>query len=310
MDNRQHTLASSFRLSGVGLHTGSYTDIEILPAQAGHGIKFQRTDLPNQPIIATDVNLVSALERSTTLEYNKCKIVTVEHCLAALRGMQIDNALIKLNGPEVPILDGSAKPFVDEIKKVRLKPQAKEREYIEIQEEVFYENKEKGISLHISPHHCFEIEVHIAYESKVIGKQKASLSDMEDFALSIAPSRTFCFLHELEMLFRSGLIKGGDISNAVVFVDQKVDEQKLAQLATLLQKPTLKVNEKGFLNNTALRFDNEPARHKLLDVIGDLALLGKPIKGKVRAHKPGHAANEAFAKIIYEACVYSKELEK
>ena len=310
MDIRQHTLASSFHLSGVGLHTGTYADIEIVPAQAGHGIQFQRIDLPQQPIIAADINLVSSLERSTTIADDQCKVITVEHCLAGLMGMKVDNALIKINGPEVPILDGSAKPFIDEIQKVGLCPQPIEREFIEIQEELFYENKEKGISLHISPHHSFEIDVHIAYNTSILSNQKASLTKMEDFASQIAPARTFCFLHELEMLFRSGLIKGGDISNAVVFVDQKVEEQKLAEIARLLHKPKLKVNDKGFLNNTTLRFDNEPARHKLLDVIGDLALLGKPIKGKVIAHKPGHAANVTFAKLIQKAFVFSKEIKR
>ena len=233
-----------------------------------------------------------------TLEYKKAKISTVEHCLAALVGMQVDNALIKINGSELPILDGSSKPFTDAISKIGVVEQDEKRTFIEITEEISYFDSNNGVRFKILPSDKFELEVKIDYNSKVLGVQNAYLENIQDFQSTIAASRTFCFLHELNNLYENNLIKGGNLNNAVVFVDREIKDEEAYMLEKVLNKSEIEINDHGFLSNTDLRFENEPARHKLLDIIGDLALLGKPIKGKVIAFKPGHAANVAFAKLI------------
>lgn len=301
MNQKQQTLESSVTLSGVGLHSGKEAEIIFEPAAENHGIKFQRVDLEGQPVVEADADNVTDLSRSTTIEKGAAKVGTIEHSLAALVGLEIDNVLIKINSEEVPILDGSSKPFIDALLKAGIKQQEADRDYFEVKEPIYYKDEEKGIEFSLIPDTDYRVKVMVDYNSPVLGQQFAALNNIKDFQSDISSCRTFCFLHELEMLFEHNLIKGGDLSNAIVIADRKVDDSELEKLAKMLNKPQIQVKDNGYLNNTDLRFENEPARHKLLDVVGDLALVGKPIKGQVVASKPGHAANVAFAKKIKKA---------
>ena len=300
MFTKQHTLNNTIELVGVGLHTGSKVKVIIEPAPENHGYKFQRTDIEGNPIIPADADLVVSTERGTTLEKNGVQVNTTEHLLAALYGMQVDNALIKLEGPEIPIMDGSAYPFVKEIEKVGLKEQNADRNFFEFQENQPYEDLDKGIEMLGIPYGDFRLTVMVDYNSPVLGTQHASMYEINEFKENIAPCRTFVFLRELEQLAQAGLIKGGDIDNAIVLVEREnVPQEELNELAKLLDKEHLDIKIKGnTLNNISLKFINEPARHKLLDVIGDLALVGKPIKGHILAARPGHHGNTSYAKII------------
>jgi UDP-3-O-[3-hydroxymyristoyl] N-acetylglucosamine deacetylase/3-hydroxyacyl-[acyl-carrier-protein] dehydratase len=300
MNKKQHTLNATIELQGVGLHTGENVKVTIEPAAENHGYKFQRTDIEGEPIIPADADLVVSTERGTTLEKNGVKVNTTEHLLAALYGMQVDNALIKLEGAEIPIMDGSALPFVEAIETVGLKEQEADRDYFEFQENRPFEDLEKGVEMLGIPYDDFRLTVMVDYDSPVLGTQHASMYNIAEFKENIAACRTFVFLRELEMLAKAGLIKGGDIDNAIILVERdNVPQDEIDALAKLLNKEHLDIKIQGnTLNNIDLKFINEPARHKLLDVIGDLALVGKPIKGHILAARPGHSGNTSYAKII------------
>ena len=292
----QHTISSPVKVAGVGLHTGINATMTFMPTKPNHGIKFQRVDLEDQPIVDADVDNVVDLSRGTTIEANGARVNTVEHTLAALVGLEIDNILVQLDGPEPPIMDGSSRQFIDAILAVGLEEQNAQRNFFEIPESVVYEDKDREVEIAALPLDDYRITVMVDYKSPVLGSQHASLNNIADFKKNISGCRTFCFLHEVEELHRQNLIKGGDLNNAIVVVDRKVESGELGYLADLLGKPEVEAKEKGILNNVELRYPNEPARHKLLDVIGDLALVGQPIKAQILAARPGHAANVAFAK--------------
>jgi UDP-3-O-[3-hydroxymyristoyl] N-acetylglucosamine deacetylase/3-hydroxyacyl-[acyl-carrier-protein] dehydratase len=303
MKEFQRTLKQPVKLSGVGLHTGVMVEINILPAPENHGYKFQRVDIEGQPIIPADADLVVSTQRGTTLEKDGVKVHTTEHLLASLYGLQLDNALIQINGPEIPIMDGSSRPFVEALEKAGFVEQNAERKYFRFEENLPWEDLEKGIEMLAVPADDFRLTVMVDYNSPVLGTQHATMYNINEFKEQIADCRTFVFLGELEQLAKNGLIKGGDPNNAIVLVErEQVDEKELKELAKLLGKEDLQVQIKGIgtLNNTKMKYQNEPARHKLLDIVGDLALVGKPIKGHILAARPGHSGNVSFAKIIKE----------
>jgi len=309
MSENQTTLRKEIKMSGVGLHTGETVKINILPAPANHGYKFQRMDLEKQPIIKADADLVISTDRGTTLEKNGVRVYTTEHLLAALYGMQVDNVLIQIDGPEIPIMDGSAMVFVEAIETAGIKELELPRDYFEFQMNQPYEDLDRGIEMLAVPYPEFRLTVMVDYDSPVLGTQHANIYSIEDFKKDIAPCRTFVFLRELEELARAGLIKGGDIDNAIVLVERdNIPKEELDELAALLGKEHLEIDLRGIgtLNNAELKFVNEPARHKLLDIIGDLALVGKPIKGHILAARPGHSGNVSFAKIIKQIMTNQK----
>ena len=298
MNDKQHTIQAPVTVRGIGLHTGVEATMTFCPAPVGHGYKFQRVDLPGQPIVDADVDNVVDLSRGTTIEQNGARVNTVEHTLAALVGLQIDNVMIQLDGPEPPIMDGSSFEFIKAIMEQGLEEQNALRNYFEIPEEIRYVEHGRAVEIAALPLNDYRLTVMVDYNSPVLGSQHASLNDIAQFTSEISSSRTFCFLHELEALYKQNLIKGGDLSNAIVVVDRVVSDDELTELATMLGKPKVAVKKEGILNNVDLRYKNEPARHKLLDLVGDLALVGRPLKGQILAARPGHAANVAFAKKI------------
>jgi UDP-3-O-[3-hydroxymyristoyl] N-acetylglucosamine deacetylase / 3-hydroxyacyl-[acyl-carrier-protein] dehydratase len=304
---KQQTIEKSVSVSGVGLHTGVSATMTFLPAPPNHGYKFQRVDLAGQPIIDADVDNVVDVSRGTTIEQSGARVYTVEHTLAALVGLQIDNVLIQLDGPEPPIMDGSSIQFVEALNAAGLVEQNASRNYFEITESVHYLNPEKDIEIAALPLNDYRLTVMVDYNSKVINSQHATLNDIELFPKDIANCRTFCFLHELEALYKANLIKGGDLTNAIVIVDREVAEGELDYLADLLHKPKISVNKNvGILNNLELHYPNEMARHKLLDMVGDLALVGRPLKAQILAARPGHAANVAMAKKLKKVMMSAK----
>lgn len=307
MSEKQRTIKSPVSVEGVGLHTGAKAKLTIHPAPENYGYKFKRTDLPEQPIIEADVDLVIDTSRGTTLGKNGVKVSTIEHVLAALVGTQTDNALIEVTGPEIPIMDGSSKPFVDAINSVGHTEQQAIREYFVFESTLTYEDPIKKAEMLAVPSEDFRITVMVDYNSPILGTQHASMYHIGEFNSGISECRTFVFLHELEQLLHHNLIKGGDLNNAIVIVDREIEQDKLDNLAKIFNKPTVKVQGKGVLNNTVLHHQNEPARHKLLDIVGDLALVGMPIKGHILAARPGHAANVAFAKKIKELALAKKK---
>ncbi len=296
MYSKQHTIKQPVTVSGVGLHTGVNANMTFVPAAPNHGIKFQRIDLENQPVVEADVDYVVDLSRGTTLEKNGARVNTVEHTLAALVGLQIDNILIQLDGPEPPIMDGSSQPFVEALLSAGLEEQNAMRNFFEVPHSVFHQEPDRDVEIAALPLDDYRVTVMVDYNSPVLGSQHASLTNIGQFTKEIASCRTFCFLHELEMLQKQNLIKGGDLNNAIVVVDRVVREEELESLARLFNKPKVEVKKEGILNNVELRYKNEPARHKLLDVMGDLALVGRPLKAQIMAARPGHAANVAFAR--------------
>ena len=303
MDNtfnpdKQHTLGNNISISGTGLHTGVLVDMTLKPAKPGFGIQFQRIDLPNQPVIKADCDLVTDTSRGTTLQVGDAKVSTVEHVLAALVGMGVDNVLIELNGPEIPIIDGSSEPFVELIEEAGVVEQDAAKAWYSIDENIYLYDEGKRVEMVALPALDYQITTLIDFNSPVLGTQHAGLKTIKDFKTEIAPCRTFCFLHELEMLLEHDLIKGGDINNAIVVVDKPVTEAEMARLAKAFNRDNIEVKSEGYLNNLELRFPNEPARHKLLDVVGDLALIGYPIKARIIANRPGHSTNIEFAKRI------------
>lgn len=296
---RQTTLRNPVTINGVGLHTGVLVSLTFQPAPENHGYKFRRIDLPGQPVVEADVDNVTDTDRGTTLCKGEARISTVEHVLAALAGMEIDNILMDIDGPEVPIMDGSSKPFLDLFEKAGIARQSEERHYYHLSENITYEDPTRKTEMLAVPSEDFRITVMVDYNSDLLGTQHATLYNIREFKSEISDSRTFCFLYELEMLLEHNLIKGGDINNAIVVVDKPVSEDKLKHLAKIFHKEKVTA-ERGFLNNAKLRFQNEPARHKLLDIVGDLTLVGAPLKGHILAARPGHVANVAFARKIKE----------
>jgi UDP-3-O-[3-hydroxymyristoyl] N-acetylglucosamine deacetylase/3-hydroxyacyl-[acyl-carrier-protein] dehydratase len=296
----QHTLKNEITISGVGLHTGLEVNMTLKPATPGFGIKFQRTDLPDQPIVKADVDHVADTSRGTTLEHDGARISTVEHLLAAMVGMGVDNVLIALDGPEVPIMDGSSQPFIEAIEKTGIQQQDAKKIYYSIDQNIYLYDEAKRVEMVALPSPEYKITTLIDFNSPVLGTQHAALKHIRDFKNEIAPCRTFCFLHELEYLLENDLIKGGDLNNAIVVVDKAVNNGQLERLAKAFKRKKISVKQEGIgiLNNVQLRFPNEPARHKLLDVAGDLALIGYPIKAHIIANRPGHSSNVAFAKKI------------
>ena len=298
MINFQRTINEEGNLEGIGLHTGKKSKLKFVPALINHGIKFQRIDLDGMPIIDADVNNVIAVERGTTIKQNDATISTVEHLLAAIVGLQIDNILIQIDGEEIPILDGSSKYFIECLEKCGLKTQDAARKYIEISEKITYNDEENNVEISIYPHNDYRITSMVDYNSEILGSQHYTLNQISNFKKDVSDARTFCFLHEIEDLFKKNLIKGGDLDNAIVIVDKVIDEKKLKEISQLLGKKNIKVDKQGILNNIKLKYNNEPARHKLLDIVGDLALVGRPIKGHIIAARPGHKSNIEFAKIL------------
>ena len=300
MNKYQSTIKKAVTVAGVGLHSGIEVKMTFQPAPTNHGIKFKRIDLDGEPVINADVDNVVDISRGTTLSQNGAKVSTVEHVLAALVGLQIDNVIIELDAMETPIMDGSSKVFVEALQNAGIEEQDEEREYFTVNNTIAYKKADQQVELLAIPSEEYKVAVMIDYNSKVLGHQHANLEHIDDFKKDFASSRTFCFLHELEMLVENNLIKGGDLNNAIVVVDRKIENGELDRLAKLFKKPDVIVKDEGILNNVELRYHNEPARHKLLDVIGDLALVGMPIKGKIIATRPGHAANIEFAKLLKE----------
>lgn len=296
---RQQTLNSGVTVNGRGLHTGSVVSLQMLPSEENTGILFCRTDIPDSPLVKADANLVTDTSRGTTLEYQGVKVYTTEHLLAALTALNVDNALIELNGPEVPILDGSARYWVEAINSVGVCEQNAERKYYKIQDIITYVDAENEIEMIALPADTFKVTVLIDFKTKVLGKQYATIESLDDFVTEIAPCRTFVFLHELDFLLKNNLIRGGDLDNALVFVEKLLEPNEMSHLAKLFNKTIddLKVEE-GVLNNVKRYFSNEPARHKLLDVVGDLRLVGMPLKGHFILKRPGHKSNVALAKLI------------
>lgn len=298
MYTKQHTIKNPITVSGVGLHTGIDANLTFKPADIDFGIKFQRVDVEGKPIIEADADLVTDVSRGTTLEKNGIKVSTVEHVLAALVGLEIDNVLIELDAQETPIMDGSSKLFIEALEKAELVEQNALRNFFEVPEGIFYKDDEKNVEMAALPLDDYRVTVMIDYNSKVLGSQHASLNEISNFKKDISSSRTFCFLHELQYLHDNNLVRGGDLNNAIVVVDKLVEPHELDKLAGLFNKPKIEVKEEGILNNVELRHKNEPARHKLLDVVGDLALVGRPIKAQILAARPGHSTNVEFAKKI------------
>ncbi len=294
---KQHTLKGEATVSGTGLHTGVNATMTFKPAPENHGFVFKRIDLEAQPEVKADVDNVVDTSRGTTIATNGVQIHTVEHTLAALAGLQLDNVLIELDGPEPPIMDGSAKDFMDALMAAGREEQAAEREVFVITQPIHYHEEDRHVELAALPSKSFRASVMIDYDSKVLSPKHVSLTSMDQFPEEFGSARTFCFLHELEMLVEAGLIKGGSLENAIVLVDKEASEAEMDRLRTLFNKPNIRA-EQGILNNVGLRFEDEPARHKLLDLIGDLALVGMPLQGHIMAARPGHKANIELAKQI------------
>lgn len=295
---KQTTIKTPASIQGVGLHTGKSVTLTFKPAPANHGFRFQRIDLPEQPVIPADVKLVVSTNRGTSLRQGDAQVSTVEHVLSALTGLGIDNVLMEIDGPEMPIMDGTSMPFVDILEKAGREDLDADREYFVVSEPISYKDEITGTELLALPADAFEATVMIDFNSKVLGPQFASLHHMNEYVREIAPCRTFVFVHELEKLLEMGLIKGGDLDNAIVIADRKMDQEELDALARKMGKKSIQIDSEGVVNTVKLHFQNEPARHKLLDVIGDLALIGMPIRGKIVATKPGHTANVEFARIL------------
>lgn len=305
----QHTIKQSISVSGVGLHTGAQVTITFQPAPVNHGYKFKRVDLEGEPVVNADVNRVVTTQRSTTIQSGEAVIHTIEHVMSALAGLQIDNVLIEIDGPEVPIMDGSAWPFVEALQQVGQEEQDAPRDYFEIDEPITYRDEATGVEMTALPADDLEIITMIDFNSQILGQQYASINSLENYAEEIAPCRTFVFVRELEALMEQDLIKGGDLDNAIVIADQPISQDKLDHLAKKMGKPSVKVEQEGVLNTIKLKFRNEPARHKLLDVIGDTALLGKPIKGRILATKPGHTSNVEFTKLLKKEYLEQRKLK-
>ena len=295
---KQQTLKESFSVSGKGLHTGLHITATFLPAPDNHGYKFQRIDLENQPIIDALAENVVEATRGTVLALGNAKVSTIEHAMAALYASGVDNCLIQVDAPEMPILDGSSVIYIENIAKVGLQEQKAEKDFYVVKQRIEVHDDSTGASVTLLPDEEFSIDTMVNFNSPVLSNQYASLEHIEDFGKLIASSRTFVFVREIEQLLKGNLIKGGDLDNAIVIYDAPMAQEQLDHLADLLKVPHKHVTDFGYINDRPLQYENEPARHKLLDVIGDLALIGRPLKGKVIAIKPGHALNTALSKKI------------
>ena len=295
---KQKTLKGSFSLCGKGLHTGLNLTVTFNPAPDNHGYKIQRIDVEGQPIIDAVAENVTETTRGTVLSKNNVKVSTVEHALAALYAAGIDNCLIQVNGPEFPILDGSAKFYVENIERVGIEEQNAVKDYYIIKSKIEYKDEATGSSIMVLPDENFSVNVLISYESSVLSNQFATLDNMSDFPKEIASSRTFVFVREIEPLLGAGLIKGGDLDNAVVIYERQMTQENLDKLADVMKVEHRDATKLGYLNNKPLVWPNEPARHKLLDIIGDLTLIGRPIKGRIIATRPGHTVNNKFARLL------------
>jgi UDP-3-O-[3-hydroxymyristoyl] N-acetylglucosamine deacetylase / 3-hydroxyacyl-[acyl-carrier-protein] dehydratase len=306
MTDKQKTIKKSISISGTGLHTGNNVTLTFHPAPEDSGYRFKRKDLDSDVLVPADVDHVVDTSRGTSIEYKGIRIDTVEHVLAALSGLEIDNVLVQLDQSETPILDGSARIYVEKLLEAGIAEQKAARKYFELASNVTYSNPEKKVEIIAIPSREFRVSVLIDYDSQVLPSQNAVMANISQFRDEIAPCRTFVFLHELEFLLSNNLIKGGDLENAIVFVDKVVSRKELDRLAHLFNKERVEVLREGMLNNVEMKFPNEPARHKLLDVVGDLALVGMPIRAHVIASRPGHFSNVEFAKLIKKQMV--KEL--
>ncbi|MBV5314941.1 MAG: bifunctional UDP-3-O-[3-hydroxymyristoyl] N-acetylglucosamine deacetylase/3-hydroxyacyl-ACP dehydratase [Prolixibacteraceae bacterium] len=310
MTVKQKTLAKEFSISGKGLHTNCLVNMTFKPAPVNHGFKFQRVDLEHKPIINASAECVVDTSRGTVIENDGARLSTIEHSLAALTGLDVDNVLIEIDNEEVPILDGSARFFVEAIEKAGVVEQDAEREYFVITEKIVYKNEKTGSEIIALPDNDYNLNVLISFNSSVLSNQFATLNTLSDFKSEIANCRTFVFLHELEFLLKNNLVKGGDLDSAIVIMDREISQAELDHIADLFHHKHVEVKSHGILNNIDLQYDNECARHKLLDVIGDLALAGKRIKGRIIATKPGHKANTEFAKLLMKAIVKESSREK
>ena len=295
---KQRTLKSTFQVSGKGLHTGLQINATFNPAPTGHGYKFKRVDLPEAPIVDAVAENVIETQRGTVIAKGDVKISTIEHALAALYAAGIDNCLIELDAPEMPILDGSAIEYAEKIEEVGYEEQSEEKDFYIVKQKMEVVDENSGASLIALPDDDFSIETMIEFKSPVLSNQFAMLTSMDKFKTEIAASRTFVFVREVEPLVSNNLIKGGDLDNAIVIYDSPMSQETIDKLADLMGVPHKNVNELGYINNKPLVFDNEPARHKLLDVLGDIALIGRPLKGRIIAVKPGHSLNTTFAKKV------------
>jgi len=296
MSDKQKTLASEYVLNGVGLHTGREVTMKLKPAPVNTGFIFVRTDLEGSPVVEADANYVSSTERGTTIEKKGVKIHTTEHLLAALTGMDLDNVIIEINNAEVPILDGSSKYFVEAVEKAGIVEQEEDREYFVVREIVTYTDPETGSEITAIPADEYQVTTMVDFGTKVLGTQNASIKNLSEFKSEISNARTFSFLHEIEYLLDAGLIKGGDLGNAIVYVDKEITPETKQKLTKAFNKDDVSIRPNGILDNINLHYPNEAARHKLLDVVGDLALIGTKLKAKIIANKPGHQINTNFAK--------------
>ena len=295
---KQQTLKDSFTLSGKGLHTGAHIDATFCPASDNHGYKIQRLDLEGQPTIDALAENVVATNRGTVIAKGDVSVSTIEHAMAALYASGIDNCLIKLNASEMPILDGSAKLYVNEIERVGIVEQNEDKEFYVVKHKIEVADEKTGSKIMILPDDEFSVEVKVNFESPVLSNQYASMEHVDEFADEIASSRTFVFVREIEPLVSAGLIKGGDLDNAIVIYDSELSQERLDNIADMMHSPHREVSTFGYINTRPLSHDNEPARHKLMDLIGDIALIGRPLKGKVIATKPGHTINSVLTKKI------------
>lgn len=298
MQNSQHTLKKSYYFEGKGLHTGTYAHMKLMPAPADTGIKFRRTDLKYRPIIIAVAENVSNTARSTTISYKETVAVTIEHIMSCLTGLGVDNAIVELDNIEVPIMDGSARYFVEAILADGLQNQGVPRKYLELSDVVEIQDDNSGSWIRVEPASAPSIDVTVDFGSRIIGVQNVHWDMGVDYATEIGPSRTFCFFHEIEYLYRNNLIKGGDLDNAIVIVEQEATEEQLKWVSQLFSLPDLHVTDDGYLNNLKLNFPDECGRHKLLDIIGDLRLVGGYLNARVTAFKPGHALNTRAAKLL------------
>ena len=309
MTNKQTTINSSISLEGVGIHTGKDVKLTFNPADPDSGYVFKRVDLDGEPLIEALSKYVVNTQRGTTLEKSGVKLKTIEHVLAALVGLEIDNVLIEINAEEPPIMDGSSKFFVDALEKAGIKQlNSLRKEYI-IKNVISYKDEKSGSEITVIPSENYEITAMVDYDTKVLGTQNASLSKLSEFKDNFSNARTFSFLHEIEMLLENNLIKGGDLNNAIVYVDKKISNDTMEKLKKAFNKDKVSVKSNGILDNLTLHYQNEAARHKLLDVLGDLALIGRRIRGKVIAKKPGHFINTEFAKKINDLIEKEENLE-
>ncbi|MDB2457193.1 bifunctional UDP-3-O-[3-hydroxymyristoyl] N-acetylglucosamine deacetylase/3-hydroxyacyl-ACP dehydratase [Flavobacteriaceae bacterium] len=311
MENKpvlQTTIANKVTLEGVGLHTGKNVVLTFNPAAANTGYVFKRTDLEGEPTIEADVQYVNDTQRGTNLVKNEVKIHTSEHVLSALVGLEIDNCLIELSAPEPPIMDGSSKFFVEALQKAGKVELSDERDEYIVKEIIHYRDEESGSEMTLIPWDNYQVTTMVDFGTKVLGTQNATLEHLDDYVEEISSSRTFSFLHELEMLLENGLIQGGDLNNAIVYVDKPLSDETMDNLKKAFNKTKITVQPNGILDNLSLHYPNEAARHKLLDVIGDLALVGKRIRGKVIARKPGHKVNIDFARKLSKIIKQEKRL--